>query len=214
MTAVGSPAAKVEAGGRVLPEAFSPSVSLNLLGQKVVCLFVCFSFFNCLFEIRKKKSTHAGEQEGPRGCLRSSRVLGFAEGWKPFPIRGGVFWTSKGCWQLEPVASGGGCVRGRAEESRASPSRGSPAGCGCGERRDGHGRVASGRRRPHGTGGGEWFPGIWKTQAGGAGWELAARDTESAGVNEATGWHSTSKVLKLLTPSDPHMGCFIFIPKK
>lgn len=160
MTAVGSPAAKVEAGGRVLPEAFSPSVSLNLLGQKVVCLFVCFSFFNCLFEIRKKKSTHAGEQEGPRGCLRSSRVLGFAEGWKPFPIRGGVFWTSKGCWQLEPVASGGGCVRGRAEESRASPSRGSPAGCGCGERRDGHGRVASGRRRPHGTGGGEWFPGI------------------------------------------------------
>lgn len=65
MTAVGSPAAKVEAGGRVLPEAFSPSVSLNLLGQKVVCLFVCFSFFNCLFEILKKeKKKHTRRRAG------------------------------------------------------------------------------------------------------------------------------------------------------
>lgn len=61
---------------------------------------------------------------------------------------------------------------------------GSPVGRGCGERLGGHTRVVvSGRRWPQGTGGGEWLPGIWKTQGGGAGSELAARDTEQATVN-------------------------------
>lgn len=55
---------KDEAEFSEVPKAFFPSVSPNLLEQKVVF----FSFlFQCLFEIKKKKeSTQAGEQEGPR----------------------------------------------------------------------------------------------------------------------------------------------------
>lgn len=53
----------------------SPHLSVCVFAQKVVFFFL----FQCLFEI-KNKSTRAGEQKGRRGCLRSSRVLGFAEG--------------------------------------------------------------------------------------------------------------------------------------
>lgn len=87
------------------------------------------------------------------------------------------------------VAIGAGGFRrrvgaGQVEESRASRFQGSPVGRGCGERLGGHTRVVvSGRRWPQGTGGGEWLPGIWKTQGGGVGSELAARDTEQATVN-------------------------------
>lgn len=89
----------------------SPSVSPNLLEQKVVFFFL----FQRLSEI-KNKSRRAGGQ----GSCREAAGSWFRRGWSL--SRRGVFWTSGGCGrssQRLQAAVGAG----QGKESRASPPR-------------------------------------------------------------------------------------------
>lgn len=80
-------------------------------------------------------------------------------------------------------------MQGRGEETGPRGSRAARLGVDAERGWGNTGGWRRGRRWPHGTGGGEWFPGIWKTQGGETGAELAGcqgpTPTEPAG--EATG---------------------------
>lgn len=87
-----------------------------------------FFLFQCLFEIKKKKTKNhtkahtRGDQARPRGPACKADESWVLQRAGAFPIRGLVFWTSGG-WRSEPVASGGGWVRGggsRPRDSRAA----------------------------------------------------------------------------------------------
>lgn len=82
----------------------------------------CFFLFQCLFEIKKQKHTRR-RAGGTQRLPAKQPSPWFCRGLEPFPFRVG-FWTSRGGWQLEPVASGGGGCR--AGGRRAGP-RGSRA---------------------------------------------------------------------------------------